>query len=216
MTQELKVILSISLIALILILGGTFLLNATDNTKASSVSADPTILIHNVKHKTPADSAKVTIVEFADFQCPACGRAHPVLKQILADYKGKVTLFYRHFPLPQHQNAKLAILAAESAGEQGKFWEMHDLLYERQSEWSEDSAAFDLFVGYARELHLSTSEFSQKISSSTYDEVIQTDINDGVRLGINSTPTLFINNKKLEDAPTYQNIKIAVEEALEK
>src|SRR5581483_190972 len=111
---------------------------------ASSSISDSTVLTRNANHKITSTNTKVTIIEFADFQCPACGQAHPALKQILEEYKGKVTFIYRHFPLPQHQNAILAAKASEAAGEQGKFWEMHDMLYEKQNEWSESNNAEEI------------------------------------------------------------------------
>jgi len=207
MTQEAKVIVGIGLATLLILVVGVLFLSKNDQQSASTPSADQAILMRNIKHKAGAEKADVTIVEFGDFQCPACGRTYPIIKRILEENKNKITFVYRHFPLPQHKNALLAARAAEAAGSQGKFWEMHDLLFMRQETWSESSEASKIFTSYAEELKLNIDRFSENFSSKTYDAAIQSDKDDGIRLGVNSTPTLFINNKKVTVAPTYENLK---------
>lgn len=207
MTQEAKVIVGIGAVTLLILFGGIFFLSKNDQQSASTPSADLAILMRNTKHKAGAEKAVVTIVEFGDFQCPACGRAYPVIKQLLEENKNKITFVYRHFPLPQHKNALLAARAAEAAGSQGKFWEMHDLLFMRQETWSESSDASKIFTSYAEELKLNTDRFSEDFSSKIYDAAIQSDKDDGIRLGVNSTPTLFIDDKKVTVSPTYENLK---------
>lgn len=211
MTQEVKIIFGISLATVVILMGGVFFLNKSGQSKADSILIDSSILTRNKNHKITSDTAKITIVEFADFQCPACARTYPVIKQILEEYKGKVTFINRHFPLPQHKNAILAAKAAEAAGGQGKFWEMHNKLYENQTQWSESNNPLEIFMTYAKELELDTEKFKQAVESNTYDSVIQEDKNDGVRLGVNFTPTLFISNKKIEVELTYQNLKAIIE-----
>lgn len=207
MTQEAKVTLGIISITVAILIGAVFFLSGGKEVRQEMQSVDVSILTRNVKHTIQAPSAKVTIVEFGDYQCPACGNAHPVMKQILEEYKGQVAFVYRHFPLPQHNNAVVAAKASEAAGEQGKFWEMHDLLYTRQSEWSEESNPSEIFKAYAKELELDTELFAKNISGDAYKETIEQDKNDGIQLGVNSTPTIFINNKKLIGPASYENIK---------
>jgi protein-disulfide isomerase len=215
MSQDMKIIVGISVATLLILFGGVFFLAQGQEETVKSVN-DPNTLVRLFSHKITADNAKITIVEFADFQCPACANTHPVLKQILEEYKGKINFVYRHFPLPQHKNAILAAKAAEIAGEQGKFWEMYDVLYEKQIEWSESSTASELFTQYAKELALDTNSFSTLLNSTKYEEVIQQDKSDGTALGVNSTPTLFINSKKLDVFPTYQSLRGIIEEELKK
>lgn len=135
---------------------------------------------------TGSAQAKVTIVEFSDFQCPACRQAEAAIKQILADYSQEVRLVYRHLPLTQiHQQAMAAAELAEAAAAAGKFWAMHDLLFERQNEWAENGGKL---AEYRQELGISL--------GGTYKDKIDQDVNEARNLGINATPTFFVNGKK--------------------
>src|SRR3989344_6783627 len=189
MTHEIKVMIGIGIATLAVLFGAVFFLSGKEAKTQEENVSDKSLLIKPYNHTLISESAKVTIVEFADFQCPACGAAHPIVKQLLADQKGNITFVYRHFPLPQHKNAILASKAAEAAGEQDKFWQMYDFLYQRQEEWSEIKNAEEIFTGYAKELQLDMDTFSEALSSSKYDDQIQQDKNDGVELGVNSTPS---------------------------
>ena len=217
MSEEKKMIGGIGLITLLIFIGGIFFMSRGGQEQKTVMSAeDIAILARNNDHKITSKNAKVTVVEFADFQCPACGATHPVLKQILDEYKGKVTFVYRHFPLPQHQNAIIAAKAAEAAGSQGKFWEMHDMLYENQSDWGESGASAEIFVQYAKSLKLDVKKFTSDLNSKAYDNRIQQDKVDGMTLGVNATPTLYINNEKLVGSTTYENLKATIDVALQK
>jgi protein-disulfide isomerase len=215
MTQEIKVVLGVIITTVVLLFGSVFLLGKTDEKKTNPQTVDENILVADAHNRIASESATVTIVEFADFQCPACGRTYPILKQILQEYKGKVAFIYRHFPLPQHKNAMLAARASEAAATQGKFWEMYDLLYKRQAQWSESSDAAILFTNYAKELDFDMQTFSDELKGAKYDTIINKDRDDGVLLGVNATPTIFINNKKLTDMPSYENIKKILDDTLE-
>lgn len=149
------------------------------------------------------DTAPVSIVEFADFQCPACRSYFPITRQLVDKYGDKIKFQFRHFPLVQiHQNAMIAHRAAEAAGRQGKFWEMHDLLYSRQNVWSESNNATSIMEDYASELGLNVDQFKTDFSSESVNDTIQADIKAGQALGANSTPTFIINGKKIETLPT--------------
>ena len=149
---------------------------------------------------TGSAQAKVTIVEFSDFQCPACRQAESALKQILADYPQEVRLVYRHFPLTQiHQQAMAAAELAEAAAAQDKFWQMHDLLFERQNEWAENGGKL---AEYRQELGIS--------SDGTYKDKIGQDVSEARRLGINATPTFFVNGRKTN----VVKLKAVIEEEL--
>lgn len=143
-------------------------------------------------HATGSANPKATLVEFSDFECPACASAFPIVKQVVASYSADLKFVFRHFPLDQHTNSKLAAQAAEAAGAQGKFWEMHDLLYENQTTLSQET-----INGFGIELKLDMDRFTKELTDGVYSEKIQKDIAQGSVLGVNSTPTFFLNGKKL-------------------
>ena len=151
-------------------------------------------------------NAPITLVEYADFQCPGCGAYHPIVKKVLEDNAGKIYFVFRHFPLTQiHANALLAATAAEAAGKQGKFWEMHDLIFKNQSEWSSATNAKPIFIRYAKNIGLDEGPFSKDISDGTIVEKIKAQYDEGVKIGVDRTPTFFLNGKKLKDNPsTYE------------
>jgi protein-disulfide isomerase len=215
MSQDVKIIGGIIVATLVILVGGVFFMTKSEEKKQQAVS-DPNVLVKPFNHRVGSDSAKVTIVEFADFQCPACRNAHPTLKQIVETYKDKINFVYRHFPLPQHKNARLAAKAAEAAGEQGKFWEIYGELYNNQSEWEASGKPDELFIKYAKNLELDVEDFTDSLKSDKHDANIQQDISDGVSLGVNSTPSFFINGKKLDPPFSYDHMKEEIEAALKK
>lgn len=133
-----------------------------------------------------------TLVEFSDFECPACASAHPVVKQVVEKYANDLRFVYRHFPLQQHPSSQIAAEASEAAGTQGKFWEMHDLLFENNTNLSQD-----VINGLGLELSLDMEKFTQEISNGTYKDRVTKDATDGQALGVDATPTFFLNGKKL-------------------
>lgn len=153
-----------------------------------------------VHAKGPAD-APVTIVEFADFQCPACGAFHPVLSQLLSDYEGSVRYVHRQFPLPIHEYALQAAEASESADAQGKFWEMYELLYENQDDLSKEA-----ILKYAKSLDLDTQQMSKDLDDHTYLTVVNRDLADGKSVGVTGTPTLFINGQQYRGSRDYDTL----------
>lgn len=145
--------------------------------------------------------SKVILVEYADFQCPACGSAHPGLKTLTEQYKGQIAFVFRNFPLSTiHPNARAASAAAESAGLQGKYWEMHNSLFENQNAWSDlqGNARTDAFVSYAKTLGLDTAKFTTDLASTDVNQKISFDQAIGKKLGVDSTPTFYLNGTKVE------------------
>ena len=126
----------------------------------------------------------------------------------------KVRFAYRHFPLPQHKNAKLAATVAEAAGLQGKFWEMHDLIFQNQSDWSEDKNAAILFAKYAQDVGLDLARFQTDVASGDIKAKIENDYKSGVKAGVDSTPSFFLNGKKITNPRNYDEFKNAIEQAL--
>lgn len=224
MTSEAKTLLAIGLVTMVILVGGVFFLSKgispASTTNPSNVSADNNLLIKPNSHvlstsvKGASDSARVNVVEFGDYQCPACGAAYPVTKKVIADYRDKINFVFRNFPLPMHKNAQIAAEAAEAAGVQGKFWEMHDKLYESQSTWGDSDQPMDLFVTYAQQIGIDVNKFKDEVSANKYSTVISQDQSDGNSLGVNATPTFYINGQKFEGVPGYNDFKIRIESAL--
>ena len=165
--------------------------------------------VHNLPLGTSAikgnKNAPVTIVEFSDFQCPYCARVQPTLKQVLKAYPDEVKLVYKDFPLSFHQQAKNAAKAARAAGEQGKYWEMHDLIFEKYS-----SLTVEMFREFAAKLNLDMNRFASDFSSNKYDNLIQQDMNLGRKAGVAGTPTLFMNGKRMKSR-SFVDFKTAID-----
>jgi protein-disulfide isomerase len=153
-------------------------------------------------------NASVTIVAFTDFECPSCARQHPVLERIVNEFGDRVRLVVRDFPLTQHANARKAAEAAEAAREQGKYWEYAGVLFRNQS-----ALGIDKLRQYATELGLDRKRFDASLDSGKFAEQVQRDVIDGHKLGVNGTPTLYINGKRVSDH-SYDNVKTVIETAL--
>ena len=187
-------------LALIVVLFGYYFYAALSTPIRASSGED--VVITKTDHVRGAQDGKVTLVEFGDFQCPACGAYEPIVRQVLADNKANLKVSFRHFPLTQiHRNALLAAKASEAASLQGKFWEMHDILYDKQEEWSGAINARSFFVTYANTLGLNTDTFSKDLDSKAVEDKILAEYKEGVKLGVQGTPTFFLNGKKIEDTP---------------
>jgi len=148
-----------------------------------------------------ADS-KVLIVEYGDFQCPSCEGAYPNVKTLMEEYGDRVGLIFRNFPLTSiHPNAKAAAAAAESAGLQGKYWEMHDLLYGNQNSWKDlnTSQRTDAFVSFANQLNLDSTKFKADLSNADVTKKINFDMTLGKANDASATPTFYINGEKLDE-----------------
>jgi protein-disulfide isomerase len=161
--------------------------------------------------------SKVTFVEYGDFQCPYCAQYYPLIKQVTEKYQGQVKFQFRNLPLNQiHRNAFAAARAAEAADMQGKFWEMHDLLYEKQQEWSGSNSANTLFNAYAQQLGLDVDKFKKDFASSEVNARINADKEAFEKTGETmSTPTYFLNGKKIQASSVDEFSKL-IDEALKK
>jgi len=158
-----------------------------------------------------AKIAKVTVVEFSDFQCPFCSRVNPTLKQLEETYPKDLRVVWKHQPLPFHQQAMPAATAAEAAREQGKFWQMHDLLFENQQ-----SLGPAQYEQWASKIGLDSKKFQSAIASDKGKTRIQEDSQLGTKVGANGTPTLFVNCRQIVGAQPYENFKKMVDEELAK
>ncbi len=197
MNSETKIITSIGIITVLVIIIGLYFSGGTASN-SPSVSIEPSILVNQNSAKISAKESKIQIVEFADFECPACATQAPIIKKFLDTHKDNVDYVFRIIPI--HDSSKDAAAAAYAAGEQGKFFEMGDLLFAKQSDWSSEpkSKLVEKFTTYATELGLDTARFKTDIvnNRAAYDARVDADAKDAVTMNIMSTPTLIINGKE--------------------
>lgn len=162
-------------------------------------SADKPITAVAGERKHVTGTGPVTIVEFSDFQCPACLAVQDPLKQILKKYEGKVEFVYRYFPLTSiHKNAQISAQAAEAAGLQGKFWEMHDLLFSKQKEWEGMTDPKERLAEYAEQAGMDKDKFASELESQGVKDAVAKDLLDATRYSLSGTPTFFVNGVKVE------------------
>jgi len=159
--------------------------------------------------------APVTLEEFGDFQCPPCGMLSGPINQLEQDYHSRLRVIFRHFPLAMHRHAREAALASEAAGEQGRFWQMHDVLYREQAVWSEAADVRPLFDDYAGMLGLNIDRFKKDMESEQVKRRVAADQQQGTALGVTITPTVFINDRALPNASlSPASLHSAVEAAM--
>jgi len=178
-------------------------------------SVDPNVLRPG-EHSKGQEGAKVLVYEYADFQCPACGFMQQLMKEAHTSYGDRVKFVYRHFPLISiHPNALPAAKASEAAARQGKFWEMHDKLFENQFAWSNEPESKKLFVTYAEELSLDTEQFLADFDSKEVETRIREDLKIAQKLGLNSTPTLIVNGQVIGENPrSFDQLKAILDASL--
>ncbi len=185
--------------------------NAVNSNTQTASLTNPVSGVDWIKGNT---SSKVVLIEYSDFQCPACGAYYPLVKQLGEDYKEKIQIVYRHFPLPQHSGAKPAAFAAEAAGKQGKFWEMHNMIFDNQKNWSEKRNTEEIFASYAEKLQLDMNKYKNDISSKEIKDKVEQDYLGGIGSKVNSTPTFFLNGKTMQNPKNYDEFKNLIEEAI--
>jgi protein-disulfide isomerase len=145
-------------------------------------------------HVAGPDNAPVTLVEYGDFECPHCGRAEPMIQNIRRHLADQLRFVYRHFPLAEaHPHAEAAAESAESAGAQGKFWPMHDIIFRNQ-----DALEIEDLLEYAAEIGVDASRVEQDLADGTYHRKVRDDFRGGIRSGVNGTPTFFINGLRFD------------------
>ena len=175
-----------------------------------SATLTPPVSEHD--HIQGRTDAPLTLVEYGDYQCPYCGAAYPVIKRLQKAFGKKLRFVFRNFPLTQaHPYAMVAAEAAEAAGLQGKFWEMHDHIYENQ-----DDLEPDTLPSWAEELGLDLEEFGKAIKQGEINKRIKEDRSSGIRSGVNGTPCFFINGTRYDGTADYGPLQAALEEQLTK
>ncbi|MBI2647773.1 MAG: DsbA family protein [Candidatus Wildermuthbacteria bacterium] len=161
------------------------------------------------------EDARVTLVEYADFQCPACSTYAPLVGKIAEEFKDEVRVVFRHFPLRQiHSNADEASRAAHAAFLQGRFWEMHDRLFQEQRAWSASKDPTGLFDAYARDLGLNEEQFKNDISSDATRAKIEADVQSGFQARVPGTPTFFLQGRMMQNPKNYEDFRSRIQTAL--
>ena len=195
-------VVAVGILALLIVFSGNSKVDVSkvDVNAVHSASPDSGEIADQVFGKT---GSPVTLIEYGDFQCPGCGKAHPIVKSITEDYKDQLQFVFRNFPLTSiHPNAKAAAASAEAAGLQGKYWEMNNLIYSNQEAWSllTGTERADMFNGYARQLGLDVTKFGADLAGGAISKKINFDQAVGKKAGVDSTPTFYLNGVKLDQA----------------
>lgn len=200
------------LLAVAAIIGMTAQPSATPESTSATTSAP--VLSDDTHRLDVAADGKVTLVEFLDFECEVCGAVYPHIEQLREEYAGQVTFATRYFPLPGHRNSETSAVAVEAAAQQGQFEAMYDKMFQTQATWgeSQDSKA-DLFRTFAEEIGLDLTQYDTDVADPTTLERVQSDFAAGRELGVEGTPTIFVNDEKvLLQRP--EDIKAAIDAAL--
>ncbi|MFN8142271.1 MAG: thioredoxin domain-containing protein [Solirubrobacterales bacterium] len=178
-------------------------------------SANPEVTRADSHYLTKAPDDKVTIVEFLDFECEACKAQFPTMERIREEYDGRINLAIRYFPLGGHQNGMNAALAVEAASKQGALEDMYIKMYETQAEWGESpNSKADLFAEYAQELGLDMDQFEADVNDPATRKRVEKDQADGVGLGVQGTPTIYLNGEELPTMPSYDDLKQRIDALL--
>jgi protein-disulfide isomerase len=174
-------------------------------------------VLHPLDNVQGAATSSVLLIEYSDFECPACRAYSGVLKQLMVELGSKVTFVYRNFPLIEiHPNAELAARAAQAAGKQGKFWEMHDLLFEKQDEWAQSANPEPLFESYSKLLGISVEQFKIDFGSKEIINFVKAERASAIKLGLQGTPTFFINGKQIQNPNSVDAFRTIINDAIKK
>ena len=198
-------------------LGALFVISKPKDSANNSFKGDARQL-QSDDHVRNGTGKKVTLIEYGDLQCPSCGAFYPILKQLETPYNDQVSFVFRHFPLISiHPNAFAAARAAEAAGNQGKFFEMHDKLYETQSVWGEVATNQQtLFEGYAQELGLDMTKFKTDYASTAVSDRINRDVSSAKQFNVSGTPTFILNGVKIDNPGSEADFAKVLDDAITK
>lgn len=215
----------IFIVICVAVFGALIFASRSKKTDVSNIATD-TVLAASPESGNIADhvsgkaDSKVVLVEYGDFQCTACASAEPILAQIRQEYKDKIAFVFRNNPLPSmHPNAKAAAAAAEAAGLQGKYWEMHDKLYETQSAWTSHDATqrIETFISFAKTVGVKdTDKFKADMSSTAVNDKIAYDLSLGQKVGVTGTPTITLNKDTIpaENRTSVEKLKKVIDDKL--
>ena len=183
--------------------------NGASRNSGGGTTVDAATVRENSHRLSTAQDGRVTLVEFLDFECESCRAAYPFVEQIREDYDGRVTVVARYFPMPGHANAENAAVAVEAAAQQGRFEDMYHRMYETQAEWGEQQESkAALFRTFAQDMGLDMADFDAAVADPATLERVLRDREDGLALGVEGTPTFFLNGEKVEAQTTAEFIAL--------
>ena len=200
-------------VVLVAVIGGIYFLSQMNSGTSSSATVDA---ITDVDQTKGNPDGQIVLIEYSDFQCPACSTYYNMSKQLMDEFSEDIYFAYRHFPLRNiHSNAQLAAQVAEAAGRQGKFWEMHDKLFDNQSNWSDESNPEEIFLTYAKELELNEEEYNIDLESKEVKDKVDNDYTGGVGAKVNSTPSFFLNGEKISNPKTIDDFRETIQKIID-
>ena len=186
-----------------------------DSDPSGTDAAGGAAVVRDDSHRlSTAEDGEVTLVEFMDFECEGCLAAYPFVEQLREQYEGRVTFVARYFPMPGHANAENAAVAVEAAAQQGRFEDMYDRMFETQPEWGESQESqAALFRSFAEDIGLDMAAYDDAVADPATLERVLSDREDGLALGVEGTPTFFLNGEKVE-VDTAAEFSELIDEAL--
>ena len=205
---------NIIIITLILGFGVLIYLAANQSAEERIVDADGVLEVQADDQVVGNPESPVVLVEYLDFECPACRAYHAVVAELATQYGEEIAIVTRHFPLPFHQNGQPAAWAAEAAAKQGQFKEMADLIFAKQDDWSGKAANVSLFYPYAEELGLDMDQFQEDALSEEVKDKVDRHLAGGRAVGVNSTPTFFLQGEKISNPRSLEDFFALIDEAL--
>ncbi len=214
MTDQIKLYIGAAMVTLVILGVGVGFLSWGNKTVQKAKTNPSEFLVRSDSQKITSASATVTLVEFGDYQCPGCGAAHSVVKQMLKDFDGKINFVFRNFPLSMHKNSRPGAFAAEAAGQQNKFWQMHDKIFENQTAWSNLDDPMKVFDQYAKDLGLDVKKFDADVNSGAILDKVKRDLDDGTALAVSSTPTFYVNGELINIPNSLENFETLIKAAI--
>ncbi|WP_406121665.1 DsbA family protein [Streptomyces canus] len=198
---------------------GSYLLLAPDNRNRGGLDVQPAaeaLPVRENSHRlTEPKKSELTLVEFLDFECESCGAYYPAVEQLRKEYGDRVTFVARYFPMPGHRNGELAARTVEAAARQGRFEEMYTKLFTTQQEWGESQDSKEsVFRGYAKELALDMDRFDADLADPEVAGRVQDDQRDGLDLGVQGTPTFFLDGERITNPASYEAFKALIDARL--
>ena len=205
-----KFILGIIITTILIFVGGVFFISKKD-TKTVSDSKKILEVVGDDYIKGNKD-ASVTIVEYLDFECPACAAYYPLIRELSEIYKNDVRFVIRYHPLMGHKNGFNSAYAVEASSKQGKYWEMYNILFENQKDWGgKESGDITIFENYAKQIGLNIDQFKKDVNSKEVKDRVNRDLNSGKKIGITGTPSFFLNGEKIPNPKTLDDFKTFID-----
>jgi len=208
-----KFVLGIIIATILIFVGGAFFISKKDTKTIENTQK--VLAITNDDYIKGNKDASVTIVEYLDFECPACGAYYPLVKELSKTYEKDVRFVIRYFPLMGHKNGFTSAFAVEAASKQGKYWEMHDILFENLKIWGgKETADPTIFENYAKEIGLNIEQFKKDVNSKEVKDRVNKDLASGKIAGVSGTPTFFLNGEKIPNPKSAEDFKTFIEAAI--